>query len=152
MEQKPPKSKKGAKKGFLANLTKKQKIAVGTIGIVSIAGIFGGIMTYMILPKGGTCIIGINGVNFDDIDPLAVYFQEWYILWHVCESLFDNDLSGENPELVYVLATGYEWNENATELTCSLRQGVRFHDGTPFNAMAVKWNFDRIYRLIESFP
>ena len=27
-----------------------------------------------------------------------------------------------------------------------LRQGVTFHDGTPFNADAVIWNFDRFFR------
>jgi len=152
MEQKPPKNKKEAKKGLFANLTKRQKISVGTLGIVSIAGIFGGLITYIVLPKGGTCIIGINEFNLDDIDPLVAYFQEAYILWQVCEGLFDIDSSGGEPELVNVLATGHEWNDNATELTVTLRQGVRFHDGTLFNAMAVKWNFDRIYRLIESFP
>lgn len=34
-------------------------------------------------------------------------------------------------------------NENATEWTCKLRQGVKFHDGTDFNADAVVFNFER---------
>ncbi|MFX1358585.1 MAG: ABC transporter substrate-binding protein [Promethearchaeota archaeon] len=151
MEQKPPKSKKKAKKGILADLTKKQKIAVGTIGVVSIAGIFGGIFTFMLLPKGGRCIIGADIEDIDALDPLISIFWEQQILYHVCECLFDNDNSGGEPELVNVLATGYEWNNNATELTLTLRQGVKFHDGTPFNAMAVKWNFDRIYRLLNLY-
>lgn len=34
-------------------------------------------------------------------------------------------------------------NETATEWTCTLRQGVKFHDGTDFNADAVVFNFER---------
>jgi peptide/nickel transport system substrate-binding protein len=152
MEQKPLKSKKETKKGFLADLTKKQKIAVSTISIVSIAGILSGIITFILLPKGGRCIIGTDIDDIDALDPLISIFQEQQIIFHVCECLFDNDITGGEPELINVLATGYEWNDNATELTVTLRQGVRFHDGTAFNAMAVKWNFDRIYRLLELFP
>jgi peptide/nickel transport system substrate-binding protein len=39
-----------------------------------------------------------------------------------------------------------EWAESADGLTWTikLRQGVKFHDGTPFNAEAVKANFERI--------
>ncbi len=47
---------------------------------------------------------------------------------------------------VYVpgLATEWEVNEDATEYRFKLREDVTFHDGTPFNAEAVKFTFDRI--------
>src|SRR3989454_4699970 len=32
------------------------------------------------------------------------------------------------------LATGWSWNEEGTELTFPLRQGVKWHDGQPFTA------------------
>ena len=48
------------------------------------------------------------------------------------------------------LATGWEISEDGTEYTFTLREGVTFHDGTPFNAEAVKFNFDRM--LDESHP
>src|SRR5713226_8327387 len=32
------------------------------------------------------------------------------------------------------LATGWSWNEESTELTFPLRQGVKWHDGKPFTA------------------
>jgi glutathione transport system substrate-binding protein len=42
------------------------------------------------------------------------------------------------------LAESYTANDNATEFTFHLRQGIQFHDGTPFNAAAVKANFERV--------
>src|SRR6266566_4670048 len=40
------------------------------------------------------------------------------------------------------LATNWEWNEEGTELTFKLRQGVKFHNGEPFTAREVKCTFD----------
>ncbi len=48
------------------------------------------------------------------------------------------------------LATDWDISEDGTEYTFHLREGVTFHDGTPFNAEAVKFNFDRM--LNEDHP
>jgi peptide/nickel transport system substrate-binding protein len=40
------------------------------------------------------------------------------------------------------LATSWEWNEEGTELTFQLRQGVQFHDSKPFTAADVKCTWD----------
>src|ERR1700722_8835427 len=40
-------------------------------------------------------------------------------------------------------AESNEASREATEFTFHLRKGVTFHDGTPFNAAAVKFSFDR---------
>ena len=42
------------------------------------------------------------------------------------------------------LATGWSWNEDGTELTFPLRQGVKWHDGKPFTAADVKCTWDLI--------
>src|SRR3982074_2501275 len=41
------------------------------------------------------------------------------------------------------LATGYTFSPDAKTVTITLRQGVKFTDGTPFNAAAVVWNIQR---------
>lgn len=42
------------------------------------------------------------------------------------------------------LATSWEASRDARVFTFHLRRGVKFHDGMPFNAEAVKINFDRV--------
>ena len=51
---------------------------------------------------------------------------------------FDKDLKVQK-----VLATDYAVSEDGLVYTFKLREGVKFHDGTDFNAEAVKINFDR---------
>lgn len=46
--------------------------------------------------------------------------------------------------VVNMLATGYEANDDATEYILTLREGVSFTDGTPWNADAAKANLDRM--------
>ena len=49
----------------------------------------------------------------------------------------------EHMKLQPQLAESYEATEDAKEFIFHLRKGVTFHDGTPFNATAVKASFDR---------
>jgi len=57
-----------------------------------------------------------------------------------CESLMAFDGATTNP--VPSLATELTANEDLTVWTAKLREGVTFHDGTPFNAEAVAFNFN----------
>jgi peptide/nickel transport system substrate-binding protein len=54
-------------------------------------------------------------------------------------------------EVVPVLATSWTASPDSTSWTFVLRGGVTFHDGEPFNAAAVCFNFDRWYHFTGSF-
>ena len=49
----------------------------------------------------------------------------------------------DSMKIIPMLATDYESNDDATEFTIHLREGIQFSDGTPWNAEAAKANFDR---------
>jgi len=53
-------------------------------------------------------------------------------------------LDPETNEFVPGLAERWEISGDGLAYTFHLKKGVTFHDGTPFNAEAVKFNFDRI--------
>ena len=45
------------------------------------------------------------------------------------------------------LAESWESSSDLKTYTFRLRKGVRFHDGTPFNAAAVKFSFERTIKV-----
>lgn len=63
------------------------------------------------------------------------------ILNNVVDTLvYADDEGGIHP----FLATGWQVSDDGLQYTFQLRDDVTFHDGTPFNAEAVKFNFERI--------
>src|SRR4029077_2642541 len=63
----------------------------------------------------------------------------------VFQSLFDKlvDLD-QDLKVVPMLATSWTISPDGKTVSFKLRQGVKFQDGTPFDANAVKFNFDRM--------
>ncbi|MHA1187487.1 MAG: ABC transporter substrate-binding protein, partial [Candidatus Heimdallarchaeota archaeon] len=68
------------------------------------------------------------------------------VLEQVVETLFYYDLTDIDLPRINLLAYSYHWVDT-THLQIKLREGILFHDGTPFNAVAAKWNLDRLLFL-----
>src|SRR5215203_5500857 len=67
-----------------------------------------------------------------------------YVDRQVMASLYDKLVDiNQQGEIVPMLAKSYDVSDDSKVYTFHLREGVKFHDGTPFNAEAVKFNLDR---------
>jgi peptide/nickel transport system substrate-binding protein len=90
--------------------------------------------------KGGTLNVGLPS-DSKSMDPIySVQFTERQVLYLLFNTLvrYGPDFS-IHPEL----AESWSVEDAGKRVTFKLRQGVDFHDGTPFDAAAVKWNIDR---------
>ena len=77
----------------------------------------------------------------DVLDPtLARTFVGRIVFAALCDKLVDI-----SPELDIVpqLATSWQWTDANRALVMKLRPGVKFHDGEPFDAAAVKFSIER---------
>jgi peptide/nickel transport system substrate-binding protein len=93
-------------------------------------------------PKsGGTLKTAMMGAA-DTLDPHVTGARRAYtILMNIFDTLVYKDLDNTfKPGL----AKSWAWNKDCTVFTFKLQQGVKFHDGTPFDAEAVVFNFNRM--------
>jgi len=90
---------------------------------------------------GGTLVFGLEA---DTANPWAPYRASlatsgFIPVSAVSDSLFAIDAEGE---LYPLLVESYGANDDYTEWTFTIREGIRFHDGTPLDGAAVKFNID----------
>ncbi|MFI5420142.1 MAG: ABC transporter substrate-binding protein, partial [Nitrososphaerales archaeon] len=78
----------------------------------------------------------------EGLDPAATWDPSDMFFLNVYENLMH--FNGSNPaQFIPWLAQNYTVASNATQYVFNLRQGITFQDGTPFNATAVKFSYDR---------
>ncbi len=101
-------------------------------------------------PSRSTFIFGVM-YKAKDLDPhVAADLASFDVINQVCEGLYRYNLSDPSLEIVPNLATTQGvWSLDKKDYTVTLRQNVTFHDGTKFNATAVKFSFDRLAYFIE---
>jgi len=77
----------------------------------------------------------------DTLDPtLSRTSASFVVRTALCDRLFD---IGPELEIVPQLAVEWRWTEDRKGLVIKLRPNVKFHDGEPFDAAAVKYNIER---------
>ncbi len=92
--------------------------------------------------NGGNITVDFAGGAWPTLDPAPATAEtsEQPIFSAIYGELFPVTPTGA---LAPELATGYSVSKNGLIIILHLRHGVKFQDGTPFNAAAVKFNFQR---------
>lgn len=90
----------------------------------------GGKLTIAYVP--GAAHLDSNSVNISTVNEVTNYFYE---------TLFDRDQA--TGQLKPHLVKEEQVSADGLTITWKLQPGVKFHDGTNFDAKAVKWNLDR---------
>ena len=99
--------------------------------------------------KGGTFIFGRGGDSVG-LDPALEEDGESF---KVCDNIYDTlvQYKDGSTELEPGLAERWESAEDGLTWTFYLRKGVKFHDGTPFNADAVLFSLNRQHDKTHPF-
>jgi len=88
----------------------------------------------------GTIVVGSTEYPALGISPFNNTFDTGFNIGH---QIYDSIvLQRADGTIIPGLATSWSANPDSTIWTFQLRKGVRFHDGTPFNASAVKFSID----------
>ncbi|MFX0054039.1 MAG: ABC transporter substrate-binding protein [Promethearchaeota archaeon] len=95
------------------------------------------------------------GEGPNTLDPYTTFWGS--MIEQVYETLYTypwgSGEHGDHPEItpsIPLLAAGAPViTENGTVYTIPLRQGINFHDGTPFNASAAVWNLKRAMKMFH---
>ena len=92
--------------------------------------------------EGSDTFVFGRGGDSVQLDPAVVTDGESFrVTGQVLEPLYQYEPGSTQP--IPALAESCTPNDAGTEWVCVLRQGVKFHDGTDFNADAVIFNYER---------
>lgn len=93
--------------------------------------------------------IGI-GIDADSLNPQE---QTTVLIGNICELIFDTlFFKGTDGDLKPRLATSLEISNDGLTYTLNIQKGVEFSDGTPCDAQAIKFNFDRVLNPNVKMP
>jgi peptide/nickel transport system substrate-binding protein len=94
------------------------------------------------IKEGGTLVVAIPGDIKRTDSALVDDSNSSYIFTNVMEGLVGLE-PGSTSKITDVLAESHDISADGLTYTFKLRTGVKFHDGTDFNADAVVYNYNR---------
>lgn len=107
-----------------------KKLALGFLVLLALTGLAG----------AQTVTVALN-VDPPNLDPaFSSAFVDRQVQYNIFDRLLDVDAQ---MQIVPYLVTSWEASEDGLIYTMHLQEGVTFHDGTPLDAEAVKYNLDR---------
>jgi peptide/nickel transport system substrate-binding protein len=113
--------------------------------VAAIVGLSGG--TTARAADRQTLVIGVE-TEPQRMDPhSSTTWHTFRVLLHVFEGFVEEDLRSNDqapPRIIPALAESWDVSPDGKTYTFHLRKGVTFHDGTPWNAIAAKFNLDRM--------
>lgn len=99
-------------------------------------------------PQQGGVVTVLGGVDFASLDPAMGNdgnVNNFYQLIYRNLTQYRYDVESEEMELVGDLAESWESNDDATVWTFTLKEGIRFEDGSDITAQDVKFGFERAF-------
>ncbi len=127
-------------------LSRRAMLLCGTAGAATLA--LGAPLPVRAATPPGVLVVG-QIAEPKSLDPATVTaVNDFRILYNVYDGLVR--YKSGTLEVEPALAESWEISDDGTVYTFHLRSGVSFHDGSPLNAEAIKFNFDRM--LDESHP
>lgn len=124
----------------MTEFTRRQTLAIGAAAFLT--GILSG-RTAVQAADPGTLTIAFN-VNLPSFDPTVGPSAVNPTIQAIYRSVFDQFI-GQKPDLSFEpgLLTEWGWNDDKTKVFMTVRDGVTWHDGSPFTAEDVVWSLER---------
>ena len=120
--------------------SRRQALGLGAAAFLT--GVFSG-RNLVSAAEAGTLTIAYN-VNLPSFDPTVGPSAVNPTIQAIYRSIFDQYV-GQGPDLSFQpgLLTDWGWNEDKTKLWMDVREGVTWHDGSPFTPEDVVWSLTR---------
>ena len=132
----------------MTEISRRQLLQLGAAGLL----LGTGLTITAAHAEGGTVTIAYN-VNLPSWDPTTGLSAVNPTIQAIYRSVFDQFI-GQKPDLEFQpgLLTDWGWNEDKTQVFMTVREGVKWHDGSPFTAEDVVWSLERAGKMDGGNP